>query len=80
MEIEYCTTDDMIADFYTKPLQGKQFYRLRGIIMGEHTSTVKEHVEENSEKDTVDHTTKLVSRKASRGSITTSYRVSSNFD
>ena len=79
MEIEYCTTNDMIADFYTKLLQGKQFYRLRGIIMGEHASTAKECVEENSEKDTVEHTTNPVSRKASRRSTTTSYHVSSNF-
>ena len=48
--------------------------------MGEQASTVKECVEENSEKDTVDYTAKPVSKKTSRKSRTTSYRVSSNFD
>ena len=25
LEIEYCPTDDMVADYFTKPLQGKKF-------------------------------------------------------
>ena len=32
--IQYCPTLDMIADFYTKPLQGKLFYKFRDQIMG----------------------------------------------
>jgi len=32
--IEYCPTEQMLADFFTKPLQGKVFYLLRDIIMG----------------------------------------------
>jgi len=32
--IEYCSTNDMIADYFTKPLQGKQFLRFREVIMG----------------------------------------------
>ena len=65
MEIVHCSTNDMTADFYTKQLQGKQFYRLINIIMGRDTSTVKECVEENSVKDTVDSTMKHVSKKMS---------------
>ena len=34
MEIEYCPTDDMLADFFTKPLQGSLFRKFRAIIMG----------------------------------------------
>ena len=34
LELQYCKTNEMIADYYTKPLQGKQFYRLRDAIMG----------------------------------------------
>ena len=34
LKIEYCPTDQMIADYFTKPIQGKMFRRLRGIIMG----------------------------------------------
>jgi len=31
--IEYCPTAEMVADFFTKPLQGKQFDKLRDQIM-----------------------------------------------
>ena len=34
IEIEYCPTGDMIADYFTKPLHGSQFVRLRRVIMG----------------------------------------------
>ena len=30
---EYCPTKEMVADFFTKPLQGQQFYKLRSFIM-----------------------------------------------
>ena len=33
LKIEYCPTDDMVADFFTKPLQGKKFTQFRKIIM-----------------------------------------------
>ena len=29
IRIEYCPTKEMVADFFTKPLQGSQFYKLR---------------------------------------------------
>jgi hypothetical protein len=31
--MEYCPTDEMIGDFFTKPLQGTKFRRFRNIIM-----------------------------------------------
>ena len=31
--IEYCPTGDMVADFFTKPLQGSLFHKLRTIIL-----------------------------------------------
>ena len=34
IEIKYCPTELMIADYFTKPLQGKLFHTLRSIIMG----------------------------------------------
>jgi Reverse transcriptase (RNA-dependent DNA polymerase) len=34
LRIEYCPTDDMIGDFFSKPLQGSKFIRFRGEIMG----------------------------------------------
>ena len=34
IEVKYCPTDEMIADFYTKLLQSQLFNFLRGKIMG----------------------------------------------
>jgi hypothetical protein len=34
MEIEYCPTDEMLADYFTKPLQGSLFKRHRNAILG----------------------------------------------
>ena len=31
--IDYCPTDEMIGDFFTKPLGGAKFRRFRNIIM-----------------------------------------------
>ena len=33
IRIEYCPTGDMVADFFTKPLQGSLFQKLRAIIL-----------------------------------------------
>ena len=33
LEIEYCPTDNMVADYFTKPLQGKHFFQFRKTIM-----------------------------------------------
>ena len=33
LKIYYCPTDDMVADFFTNPLQGKKFIQFRIIIM-----------------------------------------------
>ena len=34
IEVVYCPTEKMVADFFTKPLQASQFRRLRWIVMG----------------------------------------------
>ena len=33
LKIEYCPTNDMVVDFFAKPLQGKKFIQFRKIIM-----------------------------------------------
>jgi hypothetical protein len=33
-QIEHCETDNMVRDFFTKPLQGKKFQRFRNNILG----------------------------------------------
>ena len=32
--VEHCPTKEMIADYYTKPLQGGLFYKFRDLILG----------------------------------------------
>ena len=34
LAVEYCPTGDMVGDFMTKPLQGRDFRRFRNLIMG----------------------------------------------
>jgi hypothetical protein len=35
LSVEYCPTEEMPADFFTKPLQGKLFFKFRKAIMNE---------------------------------------------
>jgi hypothetical protein len=40
--IEHCPTDEMLADFFTKPLQGALFRKFKAVILGHaHISTLK---------------------------------------
>jgi hypothetical protein len=42
IDIVYCPTEEMLADFFTKPLQGSLFKKIREVIMGrKHTDTLK---------------------------------------
>ena len=34
LKTKHCPTDQMVADYYTKPLQGKKFEEFRRMIMG----------------------------------------------
>jgi hypothetical protein len=58
IDIVYYPTEQMLADFFTKPLQGSLFRKLRAVIMGhQHVDSLKEipmapsqeHVAEDSE-------------------------------
>ena len=33
MKVEYCPTDEMVADYFSKPLQGAKFKKFRKEIM-----------------------------------------------
>ena len=35
LNIEYASTHDMVADFFTKPLQGTAFSRFKSLILGQ---------------------------------------------
>ena len=37
LEVQYCATENMVADFFTKPLQGNLFNKLKAVIMGKAT-------------------------------------------
>ena len=42
--VKYCPTEAMLADFFTKPLQGGLFHRFRDVIMGwKPISSLSEH-------------------------------------
>mgnify|MGYP003305295594 CR=1 FL=1 len=43
--VTHCPTEQMIADFFTKPLQGNLFRNMRDIIMGASPYPSKERVE-----------------------------------
>ena len=40
VKVEHCPSKDMIADFFTKPLQGQLFYKLRALIMNNDTGPI----------------------------------------
>ena len=61
IRIEYCPTEEMIADFFTKPLQGRQFRKLRRFIMNlpsdiesDPQECVETRIVENPEKTGID--------------------------
>ena len=33
-EIKYCATENMLADFFSKPLQGNLFKKFRSVVLG----------------------------------------------
>ena len=34
IRVEYLSSENMVADIFTKPLQGKKFHELRGVLLG----------------------------------------------
>ena len=53
IEIRHCPTTKMVADYFTKPLQGALFHKLRRIIMGwDHLTALedKDHVSASEER------------------------------
>jgi len=53
IEIHHCPTAKMVADYFTKPLQGGLFRKLRRIVMGwDHLTTLedKDHVSASEER------------------------------
>ena len=44
--MKYCPTEEMIADFFTKPLQGALFYKFRDAILGINASDFDKYKEQ----------------------------------
>ena len=40
VDIKYCPTDEMIGDFFTKPLQGKTFVKFRESLQGRNKAII----------------------------------------
>ena len=59
MKVEYCPTEDMLADFFTKLLQGQIYRKFRDLIIGYTNipksfidiSKMKEHVENQGKNE-----------------------------
>jgi hypothetical protein len=55
IEVRYCPTEKMIADFFTKPLQGSLFRKFRDIVLGyKHIDTLLEDTECPSDQERVE--------------------------
>jgi len=67
IKIEHCRIDLMIADFFTKPLQGNLFRKFRNFIMGI-TSSLNEERVGNKEKceASTDEATRMQTDEATR--------------
>ena len=51
VELMHCKTDKMVADYFTKPLQGGLFRKLRNYIMGITAIPFEERVEKDKKPD-----------------------------
>ena len=55
-DVQYCPTEQMLADFFTKPLQGSLFRRLRAVVMGhKHVDTLREATSDTPQERVGDH-------------------------
>ena len=48
MELKHCPTQQMIADYFAKPLQGLLYRKMRDIIMDVTPFLVKERIEKET--------------------------------
>jgi hypothetical protein len=64
IDIVYCPTEEMLADFFTKSLQGSLFIRFKKVIMGEeHVSTTLRKPSLAPAKERVGHSDKVEADK-----------------
>ena len=64
VKIEYCNTEVMLGDYFTKPLQGSLFHKFRDVIMGHrHINTLKRSTNVCGNKERVDTSIENISKK-----------------
>ncbi len=55
IKVKYCPTEKMLADFFTKPLQGQLFRKFRDVVLGyKHIDTLEDTEEESSSQERVE--------------------------
>ena len=63
IEIVYCPTETMLADYFTKPLQGNLFHLDRAVIMGWNSvESLKPKIVMEERVENVDFTPKIADR------------------
>jgi hypothetical protein len=56
INIVHCPTEDMLADFFTKPLQGSLFRKIRSVLLGEaHSSILSPDIPSSSNEERVEN-------------------------
>ncbi len=76
VEIKWCPTKEMVADFMTKPLQGSPLRRLHNLIMD--TAFIKKAKNPSTSKSTVIKRDNSVKAKLLKGNKTARKQVSSS--
>ena len=78
LSIQYCPTHHMLADYFTKPLQGSLFHKFRNVIMGyNHINTlslpteIKERVGNNGKQNRNVISVSEIEQKPNKGTNTT---------
>ena len=59
MQVVYCSTEDMVGDFFSKPLQGAKFKSFRKLILGLSDVSIQEGVGDDGEIKGQDNGTHL---------------------
>ena len=62
VRVKYCGTDIMLADYFTKPLQGSLFHKFRNVIMGYHHISYLHNHHNIGNKECVEQSTNSISK------------------
>ena len=80
LSLEYCPTEEMIGDFFTKPLQGALFYKLWSLIMNLKSDKSVVRVEAECTASLIEAKESVGSNRCSEKSIRRPVRHPGDFD